>query len=132
MQCVGAPNGKPHLILTCGTIVDADMRVASFRQWVDVRDMQFFPAPTLAKINEAGHQKARTHGHWAHLTSEGGDLSHIFATHKSNFRSKGYAPAQGVHLIGRRGDAVEPTRDTDSVTKCSTRPECGRQFTQRF
>jgi PAS domain-containing protein len=31
-QCVGAPNGKPHFVVTRGTIVDSDMGIASFRQ----------------------------------------------------------------------------------------------------
>ena len=31
-QCVGTPHGKMHFMMTCGTIIDADMRVISFAQ----------------------------------------------------------------------------------------------------
>jgi hypothetical protein len=31
-QCVGTPESKMHFMVTCGTIIDADMRVLSFRQ----------------------------------------------------------------------------------------------------
>jgi hypothetical protein len=32
IHCVGSPNSKPHLMLARRTIVDADMRVVSFRR----------------------------------------------------------------------------------------------------
>jgi hypothetical protein len=34
-QYVSAPNSKPHLMLARQTIVNADVRIASFRQRVD-------------------------------------------------------------------------------------------------
>ena len=54
-HCVGTPNSKPHLMVARRTIVDADMRVPSFRQW-RACDMHFIPAPTLGQFGEAGHQ----------------------------------------------------------------------------
>ena len=33
-HCVDTPNSKPHLMVARGTMVDADMCVGSFRQWV--------------------------------------------------------------------------------------------------
>lgn len=59
IQCVGAPNGKPHLMRARRAIVDADMRFVSFRQWVHDCEMHFSPAPALGQFSEAGHIKAR-------------------------------------------------------------------------
>jgi hypothetical protein len=39
-------------------IVNADVRIASFRQWVDACNMQFAPAPALGKFSEAGHRQS--------------------------------------------------------------------------
>ena len=32
---IGSPNGKPHLMVARSAIIDADMRVASFRELID-------------------------------------------------------------------------------------------------
>jgi hypothetical protein len=56
-QCVGSPNSKPQLMLARRTIVEADMRVGTFRQWVDVCDTHFLPAPTLGQLRDAGHHQ---------------------------------------------------------------------------
>jgi hypothetical protein len=37
------------------TIVNADVRIASFRQRVDACNMKLAPAPALWKFSEAGH-----------------------------------------------------------------------------
>jgi hypothetical protein len=39
------------------TIVNADVRIASFRQWVDACNMQLAAAAALGKFSEAGHRR---------------------------------------------------------------------------
>jgi hypothetical protein len=51
---VGAPNGKPHLVLTRRTNVDTDVGVGSFRQAVDARDVHVFSAPAHRQFSAAG------------------------------------------------------------------------------
>ena len=53
---VGSPNGKPHLMMTRRTFIDADMRVASFLGWVEAGDVHFIPATTYGQLSAAGHQ----------------------------------------------------------------------------
>ena len=67
------------------TTVDADMRVASFQQWVDACDVHFFPAPALGQLCATGLQQALKYRHGP--PHEEISSSHIDATHKSNFRS---------------------------------------------
>ena len=85
-QCIGAPNSKPHLMVAGRTIVDADVRVASFQPWLDASAVHFLSASTLGRFIVAGNRHAleRIHGvpHWE------GNPSRTAATHKSNFRSK--------------------------------------------
>ena len=61
------PNSKPHFVVARRTTVDADMRVASFRQCVDACDVHFFPTPTLRQFSAAGHQQVFKYRHVASL-----------------------------------------------------------------
>ena len=56
-QCVGTPNSKPHLMMACRTIVEADMRVGTFRQWVDLCHAHYLSASTLRQLRDAGHRQ---------------------------------------------------------------------------
>jgi hypothetical protein len=58
-----SPNSKAHLMVARRTTIDADMRVASFRQWVDACDVHFFPTPTLGQFSATGHQQAFKYRH---------------------------------------------------------------------
>ena len=44
-QCVSTPHGETHFMMTCGTIIDADMRVISFGQRAFVQ-VHFLSATT--------------------------------------------------------------------------------------
>ncbi len=55
-RCIVFPNGKPHLMVACGAIIDTDVNVASFLNSVDACDLHFFPAATLRQFGAAGHQ----------------------------------------------------------------------------
>jgi hypothetical protein len=39
-------------------IKNADVRIASFRQWVDACNMQLAPAAALGKFSEAWHRRS--------------------------------------------------------------------------
>jgi hypothetical protein len=55
IQRFDTPNGKPHFVVARGTLINADMRVSSFRQWIGVVDVHFSPAPTSGQFSATGH-----------------------------------------------------------------------------
>jgi hypothetical protein len=53
---IARPNSEPHLMMARAAIIDSDMHVASFRKWVETRDLHFFPAPTYGQFSAARNQ----------------------------------------------------------------------------
>jgi hypothetical protein len=52
---IDTPNGQPHFVVARETLVNADMRVSSFRQWTGVVDVHFFSAQTSRQFSATGH-----------------------------------------------------------------------------
>lgn len=83
-RCVGAPDGKPHLVMARGAGVDADMGVAFFRQSVGTGDLHFLAAATLRQVDTPRHQQTLEVEHTATLNK---GLARPVAMHKMKVRS---------------------------------------------
>jgi hypothetical protein len=80
------------------TIVNADVRIASFRQRVDALHLP--PAPALGKFSEAGHRPSLKR-HIGYPTGRRNQV-HAAATDKPNFRSKDGIPKGLVYCFAQQ------------------------------
>jgi hypothetical protein len=85
-------------MVTRSALVDADMRVASFRERVKAYDLHFFPARTCGRFSAAWHQQTLKCRHGVyHLHSEAAVLKHRPKQPVSENGYPGHVYSGGTH-----------------------------------